>query len=85
MEDWWRPAGRPFEVAAVAALAMGWLINGHWNIIQIVSLFAKMKNTYRNIRTTEKYNIHGNFGRAFYSERISYFSQNYREINTFTY
>ena len=27
---------------------------------------------------------HGNFARAFYSERISYFSQNYREINSFT-
>ena len=27
---------------------------------------------------------HGNFGRAFYSERISDFSQNYREINSFT-
>ena len=28
--------------------------------------------------------IHGNFACAFYSERISYFSQNYREINSFT-
>ena len=27
---------------------------------------------------------HGNFARAFYSERISYFSQNYREVNSFT-
>ena len=26
---------------------------------------------------------HGNFARAFYSKRISYFSQNYREINSF--
>ena len=28
--------------------------------------------------------LRGNFGRAFYSERISDFSQNYREINSFT-
>ena len=27
---------------------------------------------------------HGNFDRAFYSERMSYFSQNYRKIISFT-
>ena len=27
---------------------------------------------------------HGNFGREFYFERISYFSQNYRDTNSFT-
>ena len=62
--------------------------------LDIVSAYGRDRgNANMTNRWTDKNNttihefgyfIDGNFGRAFYSERISYFSQNYREINSFT-
>ena len=45
------------------------------------------KETRTKILSQKSYlanEAHDNFGLAFYSKRMSYFSQNYREINSFT-